>query len=68
MRERADRFLRRDQVQDLTGLSTSTLYEQMQRGDFPRPIRITPKRVAWLESDVTEWQEAKIAHSSTHNR
>jgi prophage regulatory protein len=55
------RFLRREQVQELTGLSTSTLYEQMQRGDFPRGFHITPRRVAWLETDVHRWMADKLA-------
>ncbi|OJU07138.1 MAG: hypothetical protein BGN87_11505 [Rhizobiales bacterium 65-79] len=55
------RFLRLEDVQHYTGLATSTLYELMDRGDFPRPIPITPRRVAWLESDVADWQKSKIA-------
>ena len=43
------RFLRRKDVEQITGLPTSTLYDQMDRGDFPRPIKITANRVAWLE-------------------
>lgn len=60
------RFLRRQDVEYATGLPTSTLYELMDRGDFPRPIQITPRRVAWLESDVADWQKAKIAAASRH--
>jgi prophage regulatory protein len=62
------RFLRREDVEYITGLATATLYEQMARGDFPRPIRITPRRVAWLESDITEWQKAKIAAAARHGQ
>ena len=55
------RFLRRKDVEQITGLPTSTLYDQMHRGGFPRPIKITANRVAWLESDIIEWQQARIA-------
>ena len=39
------RFLRRRDVEQITGLPTSTLYDQMDRGEFPRPIKIT--RAVW---------------------
>lgn len=58
------RFMRRPQVEAVTGLPTSTLYALIARGDFPRPINITPCRVAWLESDVIAWQEARLAKAS----
>ena len=54
------RFLRREDVEHITGLPTSTIYELMDRGEFPRPIKITPRRVAWLENDLAEWQQGRI--------
>ncbi|MBZ9673441.1 helix-turn-helix transcriptional regulator [Mesorhizobium sp. ES1-3] len=58
---RAKRFLRRSDVQDFTGLPTSTLYELMQKGEFPKPINLSPRTVGWIEDEVIAWQEAKIA-------
>lgn len=55
------KFLRRPDVEAATGLPTATLYALMQRNKFPRPINITPGRVAWLESDVIAWQNARLA-------
>lgn len=55
------RFLLRPEVQARTGLPTSTIYEMMSRGAFPRPIRLTPRRVAWIEDDILAWQEQRIA-------
>lgn len=55
------KFLRRSDVQDLTGLPVSTLYEMMDRGEFPRPIRLSPRTVAWLEKDIAEWQAERVA-------
>ena len=51
----ADRHLRRTAVQDLTGLSRSTIYDLMAKGQFPRPVRLTGKAVAWPESVIAEW-------------
>ena len=49
------RYLRRPAVEDLTGLSRSTIYQMMAEGRFPRPIKITGKAVAWSQRDVEEW-------------
>ena len=55
------RFLRRPEVERLTGLTCSTLYEQMQRGTFPRPINISRRLMVWLEDDIARWQASMIA-------
>lgn len=49
------RYLRRPAVEDLTGLSRSTIYALMSRGQFPRPVRLTARAVAWPESIVADW-------------
>jgi prophage regulatory protein len=54
------RFLLRPEVQARTGLSASTLYYMIGRGAFPRPVRLTPRRVAWVEDDILAWQEQRI--------
>lgn len=51
----AEKHLRRPAVEEVTGLSRTTIYEMMKRGEFPRPIKITSKAVAWPESAITKW-------------
>ena len=51
----ADRHLRRPAVEDMTGLSRSTIYDLMAKGAFPRPVRLTGKAVAWPESAIADW-------------
>ena len=46
---------RRNEVENLTGLGRSAIYDLMGKGKFPRPIRLTAKAVAWPESALTEW-------------
>jgi prophage regulatory protein len=55
------KFLRRREVTSITGLPTSTLYEKIARGEFPRPVQISTRRVAWLESEIAAWQKSIIA-------
>ena len=54
-------FLRRRTVENKTGLSRSTIYARVKDGTFPAPVRIGPRAVAWLESDVEAWQAAQVA-------
>lgn len=51
----AERHLRRTVVQEITGLSRSTIYAMMQAGTFPRPKQLTGKAVGWPESAIAEW-------------
>ena len=51
----ANRFLRRPEVEKLTGLSRGTIYAKMNEGTFPRPRRIGRRAVAWPESEVAHW-------------
>lgn len=52
-----DRLLRRQEVQHLTGLSKSTLYELMAAGQFPRPVTVSSRAVRWRTSDIAAWQK-----------
>jgi prophage regulatory protein len=54
----AETLLRRPDVETRTGLSRSTIYEWMKRGEFPQPVKLGVRIVAWRESDVTAWLEA----------
>ena len=51
----ADKHLRRPAVEELTGLSRSSIYDLMAKNAFPRPVRLTGKAVAWPESAIAEW-------------
>lgn len=50
-----DEILRRPAVERVSGLSTSSLYEAMKRGDFPRPVKLGPRAVGWRLSEVRDW-------------
>ena len=55
------RFLRLRAVRDLTGLPTSTIYDEMHRGRFPKSIPLGPRCVAWDEQEITDWQLSRLA-------
>lgn len=54
-------FIRRKAVLQRTGLPASTLYELINRDAFPRPVQLSTRAVGWIEAEVNEWIEAKIA-------
>ena len=52
-------ILRRDAVERLTGLSTTGLYRLIRDNEFPRPVRVSSRRVGWHQSEVEAWIESR---------
>ena len=61
MSEQPEKFLRLADVQRRVPYSRSTIYLLMSRGEFPAPVNLGARAVAWLESDIEEWMAARIA-------
>lgn len=55
----SDTLIRRPEVEARTGLSRSTIYEWMKRGEFPQPVKLGARIVAWREADVSAWLERR---------
>ncbi|PZO66614.1 MAG: DNA-binding protein [Paracoccus denitrificans] len=53
-----DRYLRRAQVTEMTGLARSTIYAKMAKSDFPLPRKIGSRSVAWNENAIKEWLDS----------
>ncbi|MBF8733062.1 AlpA family transcriptional regulator [Pseudomonas guariconensis] len=53
-------FIKIAEVRKMTGLSTSTIYERMMAGSFPRQVKLGPRAVAWVKSDVQAWIKGRI--------
>ena len=51
----AELHLRRPSVEAITGLSRSSIYAMMDAGDFPRPVRVGKRAVAWPQSAIEAW-------------
>jgi prophage regulatory protein len=54
---------KRRQVEQQTGVSRSHLYALMQKGEFPRPVRLSARAVAWDSVAVLAWIDGRIAAS-----
>lgn len=57
-------FLTLPEVCGRIHLRKSWVYDAVQRGDFPKPVHLTPRRVAWRESDVQAWMAERVAASA----
>lgn len=63
-------ILRRKQMEARTGLSRSSIYAKLHHvpgkssyfdPSFPKPIRLGPQAVGWIESEVNAWLAAQAA-------
>lgn len=57
----SSKLIRLPQVMDKTSLKRSQIYFYMQKGVFPKSVRIGPATVAWLESEVDDWIRERSA-------
>lgn len=57
------RFLRRQQVQDATGLGKSTLWKKIAEGTFPKPIKVSAGVYVWPEDVIAAWQAERVAEA-----
>ncbi len=52
-------ILRRPAVELMTGLSRSTIYQQIADKDFPKPLKLGKRAVGWRESDIVQWLDSR---------
>lgn len=55
------KLLRLSQVIECTALRRSTIYEMMQAGRFPKPVKLNLRSNGWLESEIGDWVATRIA-------
>ena len=51
------KILRRSSVENLIGLSRSSIYLMMANGEFTKPIKLCRRAVGWREQDIKDWLE-----------
>jgi len=56
-------LIRFSEAQRRTGYSKAWLYRLMSEGKFPASIKIGSRSIAFVESEVDEWIEQRIAES-----
>jgi prophage regulatory protein len=51
------KLLRLSQVVEITSLSKSTIYRMIKSNEFPSPLQIGSKSVAWRQIDLEKWMK-----------
>lgn len=54
------KFLREPEVLRRVPFSKPTLHRYVKEGTFPRPIKFGRRGIAWLVSEVEDWERRKI--------
>lgn len=54
-------LIRLKQVSALTGLPRSTIYHLIQKGQFPKQIKLSERSVAWSLASVESWVAERIS-------
>ncbi len=62
------RLLKIDQVLEVCAISNSTLYASISRGEFPKPVKVGVRAVAWRQVDVLEWIESRPSATNPPRR
>lgn len=61
------RLIRQPKVLELTGQSRSSLYDAINKGTFPAPVKIGGRAVAFVEHEVLTWIKARIAERDNNS-
>lgn len=59
----ATTIIRLTQVKQLIGLSRSSIYSLMRKGQFPTTIKLGSRSVGWVESEIHSWLASRIQAS-----
>ena len=63
-----EQLLRLPQVRDRIGLSRSEIYRRVVIGEFPAPVHIGARAVAWDAAAVDAWIKARLAVGESAGR
>lgn len=53
------KLLKLRHVMAMTSLARSTIYRYCSDNNFPKPVKLGKRNVAWVESEVQAWIEHK---------
>jgi prophage regulatory protein len=53
-------LLRLPTVMRITGLARSTIYKLIAQNQFPAPIKLSKRAVAWLQSEIEGWVSTRV--------
>lgn len=63
MSSKSQRLIRMHQVLERIGLGKAWVYKLIAQRKFPQPIKIGSRSIAFLESEIDDWIDQRIAES-----
>ena len=54
------RLIRAKEVLHKVGFKRTTLWKMVNAEEFPQPVHLTGKAIAWREEDVDEWIASRV--------
>ena len=55
------RIVRASELPAYTGLRSTQIEALVQRGEFPKPVKLSARRKGWIESELISWQQSRIS-------
>lgn len=53
-----------NQVINRLSIPSSTLYRWISNGNFPKPIKIGPRRTAFRQTDIEQWLDRQSGNNT----
>ena len=54
-------LLSQDEVIQAVGLSRQEIWRRRRAGDFPKPVKLGTRRIAFLKSEIEAWIADRVA-------
>lgn len=54
-------FLKLPEVKKRVRLGAASIYKKMKNGTFPKSVKLSERAVAWVESEIDDWEAEKTA-------
>lgn len=61
-------LLRLPEVREATALPTSSIYDAIAAGEFPPPVKISKRAVAWPKAHVEAWLRSRVESVAAPSR
>ena len=60
MDQQPRRFLRLPEVKHQVGIGRTAIYQKIKTGEFPAPVSLGARAVAWTSDSIENWIESRI--------
>jgi prophage regulatory protein len=61
-------ILRLPAVKSRTGLSRSTIYLRVAKGQFPKQVSLGGRAIGWIEEEIEAWISVQVTQSRSDKR